>query len=199
MLQEVVKVRRFIEWLNDTAVIHCCDLNQAALLAASLVQLSFVLAYQNPLVRSAEIAFQQRQIFPAFEPINVLERHIKHNTDAGFAKILGLFYEAEQPLVMVDHKSQELLLINDRFERDRLIWEPEQYIGFNTAVLWQANPARLHELNQQLKQSGRAVGFEFTLNRVDGSKAEYVKDFYIAPDFLGRPARLSVSRSWQAA
>lgn len=198
MLNEVVKIRRFVQWLNDIAVIHCCDRAQAMLLVASLVPLSFVLAHQNPMVRAAQIRVEQEQIFPEFGPIDILERHIKHNTDAGFAKILRLFYEAEQPLVMVDHETQELLLINNRFGPERLIWEPEQFIGFNTAILWQSNPSRLDELNQQLKQSGKAIGFEFELNRVDGSKAKYVKDFYIAPDFLGRPARLSVSRSWQA-
>ncbi|AFY71354.1 hypothetical protein Pse7367_3105 [Thalassoporum mexicanum PCC 7367] len=114
-----------------------------------------------------------------------------------YRDILDFVRDAGDPVCVTNHLTNTCLLLNDRFSADRITWMPAQYIGINFLWLWRDSMDDYEVLQRELRQNGRVDNFTFRLRRVDGSMAEYTKDFFIADDFLGYPARISISKDWR--
>lgn len=113
----------------------------------------------------------------------------------GFERTTDFILQTQQPCCVTDHLTHKCLLLNDRFEPGRLIWRPTQLIGFNFLDLWRDSMDDLERLLQELRQNGKVDNFRYRLRRVDGSLGYYVQDYRLI-DFLGSPARVSVSHEW---
>jgi PAS domain-containing protein len=112
--------------------------------------------------------------------------------------ILDLVRDSGDPVCITNHLTNTCLLMNDRFAPERITWMPAQYIGMNFLWLWRDSMHDFEVLQRELRQNGRIDNFTFRLRRVDGSMGEYTKDFFIAEDFLGYPARISISKDWRS-
>lgn len=82
-------------------------------------------------------------------------------------------------------------------ETEGVVWSPAQFIGFNSLYYWQNSLEQLQELMRLLKQDGKAPNFKFTNLRLDGGTNEFIKDYYLVENFLGEPARVSITREWK--
>ena len=118
-------------------------------------------------------------------------------TSRGFAETLDFVRGSRDPVCITNHVSHTCLLLNDRFDPERLVWQPAQYVGMNFLWYWRDSMDDFERLMRELKQNGRIENFRYRMRRVDGSMAEYVMDYHMEDDFLGSPARVSKSREWR--
>lgn len=154
--------------------------------------LSIWLRYAN--VEKIKIAFYVQG--KAFYPPIYISELLKMSRSA-FLQTLDLVRSSEMEVCLTNHATHAFILMNDRFTPDRLVWQPGEFMGFNSLPLWKDSMESLEILERELRQNGQFENFTFRLRRVDRRIAEYTKDFLLIPDFLGIPVRLSFSREWR--
>lgn len=75
-----------------------------------------------------------------------------------------------------------------------------QWHGYNFWELWRETIDQYFRLRQLLDSDGYISGYVYEILRIDGSKARYKKDYYLANNFLpGEPVRISVAerQDWE--
>jgi hypothetical protein len=71
-----------------------------------------------------------------------------------------------------------------------------QWHGLNFMELWRESLEQYFQLLSRLESDGYIPGFVYELLRIDGSKGRYIKDYYLANNFLrNEPVRISVSNT----
>jgi len=116
---------------------------------------------------------------------------------ATYEKVLDFLGKEQSPVCITSMLTDQCLMMNDKFSPERIIWTPSQYIGLNFKYSWRDSLDDYQRLKAALETDGFIPDFTYRQRRVDNSMAEYNKDFYLIEDFLGVPARISISKSWR--
>ena len=146
--------------------------------------------------RTVSIQVCGREFFPSFV-LSTAVCSMNQVKSRGFAETLDFVRSSRDPVCITNHHSHTCLLLNDLFDPERIVWQPAQYVGMNFLWNFRDSMDDLDRMMRELKLNGKAENFRYRMRRVDGSMAEYVKDFHMVDEFLGSPARVSKSREWR--
>jgi len=114
---------------------------------------------------------------------------------ATYEKVLDFLAKEQSPICITSMLTDQCLMMNNKFSPERIIWTPSQYIGLNFKYFWDSLD-EYQRLIAILKSDGFVSDFTYKWRRVDWSSIdECKKDFYLIENFLGEPARISISKS----
>lgn len=178
---------------SSEIILDCPNLQIAQELAKNFRSLAQV--YPTKAIR---LTMAGKDLYPAFSLRNLSTGAYmieSKNQPSDFYRILDRIKQSEDPICLTSHQSHTCLLLNDKFEPGRLVWQPAQYLGINFLWYWRKSMDDLERLLTALKQEGKAENFTYRMMRVDGGMAQYTMDYELV-EFLGETVRLSVSREW---
>jgi hypothetical protein len=120
-----------------------------------------------------------------------------HLVDATRRQVFDFIEEQREAgkIIMVASQVTDRCVDVQTVSRERGIFAyASQWHGYNFWELWRETIDQYFRLRQLLDSDGYIPGYVYEILRVDGSKARYKKDYFLANNFIpGEPVRISVA------
>ena len=138
-------------------------------------------------------------VLPMTNVITAMKNGRPNLIDASRRQVLDFIIEQREAgkIVVVTSQITNRCVDVDLISPERGIFAyASQWHGLNFMELWRESLEQYFQLLSRLESDGYIPGFVYELLRIDGSKGRYIKDYYLANNFLrNEPVRISVSNT----